>query len=299
MDLGHGGHLTHGHPVTHMFKVFNFVRYKTDLENGGLIDFENLRELALKHKPKLILAGFSAYSKNLDWAKFKEIADEVGALTMADVSHIAGMIAANVLANPLDLGFDIMTTTTHKTLRGPRGGLILCRKEFAKLIDKAIFPGLQGGPLQHAIAGKAICFKEAMSPEFIEYQKNIIKNAKAMEKGLKEEKIKLVFGGTENHLLLIDLRPYNVTGKYIEELLDSIGICCNKNAIPDDETSPLNPNGIRIGSPTITSRSFTQEDCEWIGKVIGKIIKNPEDTSYLNQVSLEIKKLCKKYPIYK
>ena len=298
MDLGHGGHLTHGHPVTHMFKVFNFVRYKTDLENGGKIDYENLRQMALEHKPKLILAGFSAYTKTLDWKKFKEIADEIGAYTMADVSHIGGLIAAGVLENPLDYGFDIMTTTTHKTLRGPRGGLILCKAEHAKAVDKSIFPGLQGGPLEHVIAAKAVAFGEALKPEFKVYQKQVLKNAKAMEKGLKKEGIELVFGGTENHMLLIDLRPQGVKGKEVEEALDNVGICTNKNAIPEDIASPLNPNGLRIGVPVITTRGLVEEDCEIVGELIGEVIKNIGDEDVYNFVKTEVKRLCEKYPLY-
>ena len=299
MDLSHGGHLTHGHPVTHMYKVFNFVRYKTDLENGGVIDYDNLREMALTHKPKLILAGFSAYTKNLDWKKFKEIADEVGALTMADVSHIGGLIAGKQISNPLDFGFDVMTTTTHKTLRGPRGGLILCKKEYSTAIDKAIFPGLQGGPLQHVIAAKAVCFKEALQQDFIDYSKQVLVNAQAMGKALLDNNINLVTGGTENHLLLIDLRPNNVKGKEIEEILDSVGICTNKNAIPDDDASPLNPNGIRIGTPVITTRGLKEEDCYKIGEWIGKIINDYKNQELLEDISFKVKEMCKQYPLYK
>ena len=298
MDLGHGGHLTHGHPVTHMYKVFNFVRYKTDLENEGVIDYENLREMALKHKPKLILAGFSAYSKTLDWKKFKAIADEIGAYTMADVSHISGLIAADVLENPLDCGFDIMTTTTHKSLRGPRGGLILCKEKHKKAIDKAIFPGLQGGPLEHVIAAKAVAFKEALDPSFKKYSQDVVDNAKAIERGLKEEGITICFNTTENHLLLLDLRPQKVTGKQVELTLDELGICCNKNAIPDDDTSPMNPNGLRIGTPFITSRGLNEEECEELGRQIGRVINNIEDEQTHTQVRAFVKEMCEKYPIY-
>ena len=298
MDLSHGGHLTHGHPVTHMYKVFNFVRYKTDLENGGEIDYDNLRQMAIKHKPKLILAGFSAYTRTLDWKKFKEIADEVGALTLADVSHIGGLIAADVLENPLDYGFDVMTTTTHKTLRGPRGGLILCREEHAKAIDKSVFPGLQGGPLEHVIAAKAVAFKEALRPEFKSYQKQVLKNSKAMAKGLSDNGIELVFGGTENHMILFDLRPTGVCGKDAQRVLDDVGICTNKNAIPDDEAPPMNPNGIRIGTPTITSRGLNENDCYKIGELIAKVIFNISDEKILHEVSEEVRVLCKRYPLY-
>ena len=299
MDLGHGGHLTHGHPVTHMAKIFNFVGYKTDMNNKGNIDYEKLREIALECKPKLILAGFSAYSKNLDFKKFKEIADEVGALTMADVSHISGLIAANLIENPLDCGFDVMTTTTHKSLRGPRGGLILCKEEHKKAIDKAVFPGLQGGPLEHVIAAKAVAFKEALDPSFVDYSKNVMQNAKAMEKGLKEEEITICFDETENHLLLLDLRPQGVKGAEIEHALDEVGICCNKNSIPDDETtSPMNPNGLRIGTPFITSRGLVEEECQELGRLIGKVIKNKDSVEVQEEVKAFVKEMCEKYPIY-
>lgn len=298
MDLGHGGHLTHGHPVTHMAKVFNFVGYKTDLENNGAIDYEKLREQALECKPQLILAGFSAYTRNLDWKKFKEIADEVGALTMADVSHIGGMIAGNVIENPLDHGFDFMTTTTHKTLRGPRGGLILCKEEFAKAVDKAVFPGLQGGPLEHVIAAKAVAFGEAQTEEFKEYQNQIMKNSQSLAKGLLDNGITLVTGGTENHLCLIDLRPQEIKGKLVENVLDEVNICTNKNAIPDDTASPLNPNGLRIGVPVITTRGLLEDDCYKVGELIAEIINNIEDESVHKKVKEDVKVICEKYPLY-
>lgn len=298
MDLSHGGHLTHGHPVTHMFKIFNFVRYKTKTQENGQIDYENLAELAKKYKPKLILAGFSSYPRNLDWLKFKEIADSVGAMTMADVSHIGGLIAGKQITNPLDFGFDVMTTTTHKSLRGPRGGLILCKEKYAKAIDKAIFPGLQGGPLEHVIAGKAICFKEALEKDFEEYSKQIILNSKAMAKGLLDNNIKLFTGGTENHLILIDLRGEDKQGKEIEEILDSVGICTNKNVVPDDTASPLNPSGIRIGTPVITTRGLKEEDSYNIGVWISKIIKDSENLNLLEEIKQNVKEMCLKYPIY-
>jgi glycine hydroxymethyltransferase len=298
MDLGHGGHLTHGHPITHMAKVFNFVGYKTETDQDGIIDYEKLRLQAIECKPKLLLAGFSAYTRNLDWQKFKDIADEVGAMTMADVSHIGGLIAANVLDNPLDFGFDFMTTTTHKTLRGPRGGLILCKEKFAKAIDKSVFPGLQGGPLEHVIAAKAVSFKEAATPEFVEYQKQVLINSKAMAKGLMDNGIRLVTNGTENHMCLLDLRPQTLKGKIVEETLDKVGICTNKNAIPDDTASPLNPNGLRIGVPVITTRGLNEIDCELTGKLIADIINNIEDQIIHKNVAEQVAKLCKKYPLY-
>jgi glycine hydroxymethyltransferase len=297
MDLAHGGHLTHGHPVTHMYKVFNFVRYKTDISDGS-IDYTELRRLALEHKPKLLLAGFSAYTRTLDWKKFKEIADEVGALTMADVSHIGGLIAGGVLENPLDRGFDIMTTTTHKSLRGPRGGLILCKKEYRKAIDKAVFPGLQGGPLQHVIAAKAVCFKAALQDDFKVYSKQVIENAKACEKGLREENITILHGGTENHMLLLDLRSLGIKGKLAEEVLDSVNLCTNKNMIPEDDAHPLDPNGIRLGTPAITSRGLISEDCHRVGVLIGKILNNISDNELHSEIKEEVLEICSKYPIY-
>jgi len=299
MDLGHGGHLTHGHPVTHMAKIFNFQGYKTELDNDGVIDYEKLRQQALECKPQLILAGFSAYTKTLDWKKFKEIADEVGALTMADVSHIGGLIAADVLENPLDYGFDVMTTTTHKTLRGPRGGLILCKAEHAKKIDSAIFPGLQGGPLEHVIAAKAVAFGEALKPEFKTYQQQVLKNAQSLAKGLMDNNVTLITNGTENHMCLLDLRPQGIKGKLVEEVLDEVGICTNKNSIPDDNTtSPMNPNGLRIGVPVITTRGLNEEDCELVGELIGKIINNIENEEIHNEVKEKVSELCKQYPLY-
>ncbi|NQZ85794.1 MAG: serine hydroxymethyltransferase [Nanoarchaeales archaeon] len=298
MDLGHGGHLTHGHPITHMAKVFNFVGYKTETDKDGIIDYDKLEAQAIECKPKLLLAGFSAYTKTLDWKRFKEIADKVGAITMADVSHIGGLIAANVLENPLDFGFDIMTTTTHKTLRGPRGGLILCKEKYAKAIDKSIFPGLQGGPLEHVIAAKAVAFKEADTPEFVEYQKQVLKNSFAMAKGLMDNGVTLVTNGTENHMCLLDLRPQDIKGKLVEKVLDDLGICTNKNSIPDDTASPLNPNGLRIGVPVITTRGLNETDCNLIGKLIAQVITNIENESIHKQVAEEVAVLCKQYPLY-
>jgi glycine hydroxymethyltransferase len=298
MDLGHGGHLTHGHPITHMAKVFNFVGYKTETDKDGIIDYDKLEAQAIECKPKLLLAGFSAYTKTLDWKRFKQIADKVGAMTMADVSHIGGLIAANVLENPLDHGFDFMTTTTHKTLRGPRGGLILCKEKYAKAIDKSVFPGLQGGPLEHVIAAKAVCFKEAATEEFVTYQKQVLVNSKAMAKGLMDNGVTLVTNGTENHMCLLDLRPQELKGKLIEEVLDEVGICTNKNSIPDDTASPLNPNGLRIGVPLITSRGLNEIDCEVIGKLIADVINNIEDEKIHNNVAEIVAEICKKYPLY-
>ena len=296
MDLSHGGHLTHGHPVTSMSKIFNFIRYKTDKETG-LIDYDNLLEMAKEHQPKLILVGYSAYSREIDYQKVQQIADEVGALTMADIAHIAGLIAAGVMNNPVPI-FDIVTTTTHKTLRGPRGGMILCKEKWAGKVDKAVFPGLQGGPHEHNIAGKAVAFGEALKPEFKVYATQILKNAKALENKLKEHDYKIMFGTTENHLLLIDVSNKNLTGKQAQELLDSVGITCNKNMIPDDPRSPMDPSGIRLGTPAMTSRGFVEQDFELVGELIAKTLANPEDQQIHSDIKQQIQQLTAKYPLY-
>ena len=296
MDLSHGGHLTHGHPVTSMSKIFNFIRYKTDSETG-LIDYENLRQMAIENQPKLILVGYSAYSREIDYEKVKKIADEVGALTMADIAHIAGLIAAGEMNNPVPI-FDLVTTTTHKTLRGPRGGMIMCKEKLAKKIDKAVFPGLQGGPHEHNIAAKAIAFAEALKPEFKEYAKQIKLNAKAMENQFKQDGFEIMFGTTENHLLLINVTNKNVSGKEAQELLDSVGITCNKNMIPDDPRSPMDPSGIRVGTPAMTTRGFKENDFKLVAKLINKTLINKDNQSVLDTIKVEIKNLTDKYPLY-
>jgi glycine hydroxymethyltransferase len=295
MDLSHGGHLTHGHPITHIAKIFNFVRYKTD--ENGLVDLDNLRQMALEHKPKLILVGYSAYSREIEYETIKKIADEVGAMTMADIAHIAGLIAADEMNNPVPI-FDIVTTTTHKTLRGPRGGMIMCKKEFAKKIDKSIFPGLQGGPHENNIAAKAIAFKEALEPDFKEYAKQIKANAKILEKKFKEYGYKLMFGGTDNHLLLIDVTPKGVTGKQAEKALDKAGITVNKNMIPDDPRKPMDPSGIRLGTPALTTRGMKEPEMELIADMIEKVLTNHENEEILAEVSKEVIELTKKFPLY-
>lgn len=297
MDLSHGGHLTHGHPVTHMAKVFNFIRYKTNAETG-LIDYDNVREMALKHKPKLILVGYSAYSREIDYTKIKEIADEVNALTMADIAHIAGLIAGKQMQNPVPL-FDVVTTTTHKTLRGPRGGMIMCKKEHAKKINKSVFPGFQGGPHENNIAAKAIAFKEALQPEFQKYAKQIISNAKVLCDELKQKEYKICFGTTENHLLLIDVfGSKGVTGHDAEVALDKAGITCNKNMIPDDPRKPLDPSGIRLGTPALTTRGMKESEMKIIAELIDRAIKNTDNDSVLDQIHNEVKTLCQKFPLY-
>ena len=297
MDLSHGGHLTHGHPVTHMSKVFRFVRYKTDLTKNGAVDFDELRKVALQEKPKLILAGFSAYSRNLDWAKFKEIADEVGAITMADVSHIGGLIAGKALTNPFDHGFDIMTTTTHKSLRGPRGGMILCKEKYAKAIDKAVFPGLQGGPLMHLIFSKLICFKEAGTPEFQKYATQVIANAKALCSALISKGYTPVFGGTDNHLIMLDVTKNGITGRMAESSLDNAGMTLNMNMIPDDPRKPLDPSGIRFGTPAITTRGMKEAEMEMIAGWMDTILQNPQDESLQKDIHDEVTRLCQKFPV--
>jgi glycine hydroxymethyltransferase len=295
MDLSHGGHLTHGHPVTHMSKIFNFVRYKTDA--NGLIDFDQLRKMAIEHKPKLILAGFSAYSRDLNYEKFKEIADEVGAYTMADIAHIAGLIAGKQLKNPVPI-FDVVTTTTHKTLRGPRGAMIMCKEKFAKAIDKAVFPGLQGGPHENNIAAKAVCFLEALQPEFQEYAKQILINAKILENKFKEKKYTICFGTTDNHLLLIDLTSKGLTGKQAQIALDKAGITVNKNAVPDDPRGPMDPSGIRLGTPALTTRGMKTTEMEIIADLIDEAIINFEDDNKLAQIKSKVIELTKKFPLY-
>lgn len=295
MDLSHGGHLTHGHPVTLSAKIYNFIRYKTKAD--GLIDYEELEQIALKEKPKLMLAGFSAYTRQIDYKKFCEIAEKVGAITMFDIAHIAGLIAGKVLPNPVPY-FDIVTTTTHKTLRGPRGGMILCKEKFAKAIDKACFPGFQGGPHMNNIAAKAVAFGEALKPSFGSYAKQILKNAKVLEKELKNYGFKLMFGGTDNHMVLVDVfGSKGVTGKEAEVALDEIGISINKNMIPDDPRSPMDPSGIRIGVPAITTRGMKEKEIKKIAKWINIAVENHNNKKVLGQLHKEVIKMCKKFPV--
>jgi glycine hydroxymethyltransferase len=302
MDLSHGGHLTHGHPMTLPAKIYNFVTYKMKDPDTGEIDYEELRRVALEKKPKIILAGFSAYSRTLDYKKFVSIAKEVGAVTMADMAHIAGLIAAGVLRNPFDDGFDIITSTTHKTLRGPRGGLILTREseELAKKIDKSIFPGIQGGPHMHTIAAKAVAFGEASTPKFKKYASQVLKNAKAMEKVLKKEKIRMIGGGTDNHLILADVfGSLGVTGKEAQTVLDEVGITLNMNSIAGDTRKPLDPSGIRFGTPAITTRGFKEKDCALVATLIIDTLRNKDDSKKKAEIKKKIVSLAKKHPIPK
>jgi len=295
MDLSHGGHLTHGHPITYMAKIYNFVRYKTN--QAGLIDLENLRQMALEHKPKIILVGYSAYSREIGYQKIKKIADEVGAITMADISHIAGLIAAGEMNNPVPI-FDIVTTTTHKTLRGPRGGMIMCKEKFAKDIDKAVFPGFQGGPHENNIAAKAVAFKEALETEFKDYARQIKKNAKILEEEFIKLGYKLCFGGTDNHLLLVDVTPKGLSGKQAQIALDQAGITVNKNMIPDDPRSPMDPSGIRLGTPAITTRGMKEEEMRVIAGWIDEAIINWQDEKKLAEIRRQVVELTKRFPLY-
>lgn len=296
MNLSHGGHLTHGSPVNFSGTLYNFVDYGVEKETEQL-DYNKVLEKAREVKPKLIVAGASAYSRTLDFAKFREIADEVGAYLMVDMAHIAGLVAAGLHPNPVPYA-DFVTTTTHKTLRGPRGGMILCKEEFAKKIDKAVFPGMQGGPLMHIIAAKATAFKEALSDEFKEYSKQIIANAKALGEALVEEGIRVVSGGTDNHLLLLDVTPLGISGKVAEHVLDEIGITVNKNTIPFDTESPFVTSGIRIGTPAVTTRGFKEEEMREIASIISLTLKNHEDEAALKEAAERVLALTEKSPLY-
>ncbi len=300
MDLSHGGHLTHGHPTTSINKVFNFVRYKMKDVDTGEIDYEELREVALREKPKIILAGFSAYSRELDYAKFVEIAKEVGAYTVADVAHIAGLIAAGVLKNPFDYGFDVITTTTHKTLRGPRGGMILVREseDIAKCINKAVFPGMQGGPHMHIIAAKAVAFGEALEPSFKEYAVQVIKNAKAMEEVFKAHNVRLLCGGTDNHLLLADVYgSLGITGQEAETVLDEVGITLNKNMIAEETRTALDPSGIRFGTPAMTTRGMKEGEAKQLAELMIRTLKAKDDTAEKATLKKEVQSLCEAFPV--
>lgn len=297
MDLSHGGHLTHGHPVTLPAKIYNFVRYKTKAD--GLINYDELEKMAKIYKPKLILAGFSAYTRQLDYKKFAAIAKKVGAITMIDIAHIAGLIAGKTIPNPVPY-FDVVTTTTHKTLRGPRGGMIMCRKKFAEAIDKATFPGFQGGPHMNNVAAKAVAFGEALKPSFRIYARQTIKNAKVLEKELIKYGFKLMFGGTDNHMVLVDVvSSKGVTGKEAEVALDKVGITLNKNMIPDDPRGPIDPSGIRIGVPAVTTRGMKEKEIKMIVRWINDALENHKNEKELKKIHSEVIKLCKKFPIYK
>jgi glycine hydroxymethyltransferase len=298
MDLSHGGHLTHGAPVSHMGRLFNFVRYKTQPDRQGAIDFDALLQLAKETRPKIVLCGYTSYPRDYDYAAFRAVADEVGALAMADVSHIGGLIAADAMRNPFDAGFDIVTTTTHKTLRGPRGGAILCRKEQAKTLDASVFPGLQGGPHVNAIAAAAITFKKAAEPAFKLYARQVLKNAKALAAALLDEGVTLVTGGTDNHMLVIDtVISFGLNGKQAEETLDRIGITTNKQVIPDDPNPPLRPSGIRLGTPACTTRGMTEDDMKSIATWIVEALRHYQDSDRLSVLEREVKAFCLGFPV--
>lgn len=295
MELSHGGHLTHGHPVTDAAKRYTFLRYKTTAD--GAIDYEEIERLAHEHKPKMILVGYSSYTREIDYARIAHIAKDVGALTMADIAHIAGLIAGEEMNNPVPL-FDVVTTTTHKTLRGPRGGMIMCKAIHAKAIDKSVFPGLQGGPHEHAIAAKAVAFGEALKPEFKIYARQIRLNAKALEHELRSRGFTLLFGGTENHLLLVDVSNKGVTGAEAEKALDAAGITVNKNVIPNDPRGPMDPSGIRLGTPAITTRGLVAEHMTMIAEWMDRAIMNRDDADALRLIAEEVKTLMTQFPLY-
>ena len=297
MNLSHGGHLTHGSPVNFSGKFYNFVEYGVDKETE-LINYDEVRKLALEHKPKLIVAGASAYSRTIDFKKFKEIADEVDAKLMVDMAHIAGLVAAGLHPNPVEYA-DFVTTTTHKTLRGPRGGMILCKEEYKKDIDKTIFPGIQGGPLEHVIAAKAVAFGEALHSDFKSYQQQVIKNAQVLAQTLIDEGFRVVSGGTDNHLVAVDVKgSIEITGKVAEETLDKVGITCNKNTIPFDQEKPFVTSGIRLGTPAATTRGFDESAFEEVAKIISLALKHTDDEAKLNEAKERVHALTSKYPLY-
>lgn len=296
LNLSHGGHLTHGSPVNASGILFNFSSYGVT-KDDETIDFAALRSAAKEHKPKMIVTGATAYPRIIDFAKFREICDEVGAVLMVDIAHIAGLVAAGLHPSPVPVS-EVVTSTTHKTLRGPRAGLILCKEPYAKQVNKAVFPGTQGGPLEHVIAAKAICFKEAMAPEFKKYQEQIIKNAKALAEGLVKNGFRLVSGGTDNHLMLVDLRPKKITGKIAEKVLDSVGITVNKNTIPFDPEKPFVTSGVRIGTPALTTRGMKEAEMKIIADLIGQVLSAVEDEKVKKDVSSKVKDLCKQFPLY-
>ncbi|RKW67902.1 MAG: serine hydroxymethyltransferase [Veillonella sp.] len=296
MNLSHGGHLTHGSPVNVSGKYFNIIPYGVDAETGR-IDYDEMRKIAQEHKPKMIIGGGSAYSRQIDFKTMADIAHEVGAIFMVDMAHFAGLVAAGLHPNPVEYA-DIVTTTTHKTLRGPRGGMIMCKEEYAKAIDKSIFPGIQGGPLMHVIAAKAVAFGEALQPEFKEYAKQVIVNAQTLAEALQQEGFTIVSGGTDTHVLLVDLRTVGLTGKVAEHVLDEVGITCNKNTIPFDPESPFVTSGIRLGTPALTTRGLHAEDMKEIASIISLVLKQPEDTAVLAEAKQRVAALCEKYPMY-
>ncbi|WP_439404885.1 serine hydroxymethyltransferase [Bradyrhizobium sp. DASA03076] len=297
MDLSHGGHLTHGAPVSHMGRLFNFMRYKTT-PSSGAIDFDELRAIARKARPKMVLCGYSSYPRDLDYVAFKSVADEVGALTMADVSHYGGLVAADVMRNPLDAGFDVMTTTSHKTLRGPRGGIILCRREIAGRIDASVFPGLQGGPHMNVVAGIAVTLKRAATPDFQGYARQVLRNAKVLADTLMERGMKLVTDGTDNHMMVVDTAAsVGLDGRAAEEVLDAIAITTNKQVIPDDPRPPLRPSGVRLGTPAATTRGMGETEMRRIGEFIAAALRANGDDAVLARLRSECVEMCRAFPV--
>jgi glycine hydroxymethyltransferase len=298
MDLSHGGHLTHGAPVSHMGRIFRFVRYKTAPDDGGRIDFDEVLRLARESRPKIVLCGYTSYPRDYDYASFRRIADEVGAIAMADVSHVGGLIAAGVLANPFDAGFDVVTTTTHKSLRGPRGGLILCKAKYAADIDKSVFPGLQGGPHMNAIAGIAITLGKALEPAFREYGARVLTNAKALASTLIDAGMHLVTGGTDNHMMVLDVaRSLEIDGRHAEEILDRVGITTNKQIVPDDPRPALRPSGVRLGTPAATTRGMGTAEMRQIGLWIAAALRARDDADRLAAIRRDVSALCRRFPI--
>jgi glycine hydroxymethyltransferase len=295
--LDHGGHLSHGHAVNFSGRLYNFVQYGVNPETG-IIDMDEVREIALREKPKMIVAGFSAYSREIDWQKFKDIADEVGAYTFADIAHIAGLVAAGVVKNPVPI-FDVVSTTTHKTLRGPRGAIIMCQEKFAKQIDRAVFPGMQGGPHDHITAAKAVAFGEALKPEFKDYATQVIKNAQAMAAEFINLGYKIVSGGTDNHLFVIDLSSKGLVGKEAEKALETIGISVSRSTIPNDPNPPMNPSGLRLGTAAITTRGLKEVEVKQVVEFIDEALMNKDDEIKLQELKAKVKNLCLQFPVYK
>lgn len=298
MELSHGGHLTHGAPVSHMGKVFNFVRYKTHTDEEGRIDFDELLKVAKETKPKIVMCGYTSYPRDYDYSNFKKVADEVGAITFADIAHIGGLVAADAMRNPFDYGFDVVSTTTHKSLRGPRAGMILCKQKYAEAIDKAVFPGLQGGPHMQTVAAIAVTLGKALQPEFKEYGKQVLKNAKILAQTLMDNGVKLVTDGTDNHMMVVNtVKSFGIDGKLAEQTLDKVSITVNKQIIPDDPNPPLKPSGIRLGTPAATTRGMKEDEMKQIGKWIIDALKNYQDEDYLANLKKAIEKLFIKFPV--
>jgi glycine hydroxymethyltransferase len=298
MDLSHGGHLTHGAPVSHMARIFRFVRYRTRPDEGGRIDLDEVGRLARETRPRIVLCGHTSYPREYDYAGFRRIAHEVGALAMADVSHVGGLIAAGVLRNPFDDGFDVVTTTTHKTLRGPRGGMVLCRKELAQRVDRSVFPGLQGDPHMNNVAGIAVALGKALQPEFAEYGARVLRNAQALAAGLLARGAQLVTGGTDNHMLVVDtVKSFGLDGREAERILDAVGLTTNKQVVPDDPNPPMRPSGIRLGSPAATTRGMGEPEMRRLAEWIHLVLSQPRGACEVRQIAAEVEAFCARFPV--